>query len=80
VAASFGAPAGAFEQAFERGCNYFYWGSSRQQGIREAINNICGQGKRDDLVIVIQTLLPVFLNMCTFVYLPLYQLYALPIH
>lgn len=55
VAASYGAPANAFEEAFERGCNYFYWGSMRKSGMRQAIVNICGQGKRDELVIVIQS-------------------------
>jgi len=55
VAASYGAPAAAFEEAFERGCNYFYWGSRRKDEMREAIKNICRQGKRDDLVIVIQS-------------------------
>ena len=55
VAASFGAPAKAFEEAFDKGCNYFYWGSLRKNGMREAIKNICRQGCRDDLVIVIQS-------------------------
>jgi predicted aldo/keto reductase-like oxidoreductase len=55
VAASYGAPAEAFEEAFERGCNYFYWGSQRRNGMRQAIQNICSNGKRDDLIIVIQS-------------------------
>jgi aryl-alcohol dehydrogenase-like predicted oxidoreductase len=55
VAASYGAQASAFEEAFERGCNYFYWGSTRKSGMRQAIRNICRQGKRDDLVIVVQS-------------------------
>lgn len=55
VAASYGAPTSAFEEAFERGCNYFYWGSMRKRGMRQAIKNICGKGKREDLVIVIQS-------------------------
>jgi predicted aldo/keto reductase-like oxidoreductase len=55
VASSYGAPAFAFEEAFERGCNYFYWGSIRKKGMRDAIRNIIRQGKRDELVIVIQT-------------------------
>ena len=55
VAASYGAPAEAFEEAFERGCNYFYWGSIRKSGMLKAIKNICRRGKRDDLVIVIQS-------------------------
>jgi predicted aldo/keto reductase-like oxidoreductase len=55
VAASFGAPAGAFEEAFDHGCNYFYWGSQRRSGMRQAIQNICSKGKRDELAIVIQS-------------------------
>ncbi len=55
VAASYGAPANAFEAAFERGCNYFYWGSQRKVGMRQAIKNICSRGNRDQLVIVIQS-------------------------
>lgn len=55
LSASYGAPAGAFEEAFEKGCNYFYWGSMRKPGMRQAIKNLCNQGRRDDLVIVIQT-------------------------
>ena len=30
VACSYGAPTEAFEEAFERGVNYFYWGSMRK--------------------------------------------------
>jgi len=55
VAASYGAPANAFEEAFERGCNYFYWGSKRTDKMGQAIKNLCRQGKRDELVIVIQS-------------------------
>ena len=55
LASSFGAPASAFEEAFDRGCNYFYWGSLRRKGMREAIKNLCGRGKRDDMVIVVQS-------------------------
>ena len=54
LGASYGAPAAAFEEAFERGCNYFYW-VSRKNGMREAIKNICRQGKRDQLIIVVQS-------------------------
>ena len=53
VAAGYGAPASAFEEAFDKGCNYFYWGSLRKDNMRRAIENICGQGKRDALVIVL---------------------------
>jgi len=55
VASSYGAPARAFEEAFERGCNYFYWGSFRTRGMRDAIRNICRAGKRDELIIVVQS-------------------------
>ena len=55
VAAGYGAPASAFEEAFDKGCNYFYWGSLRKDNMRRAIENICGQGKRDALVIVLQS-------------------------
>jgi len=55
VAASYGAPTAAFETAFEKGCNYFYWGSMRKDGMGRAIRNICGRGGRDDLVIVLQS-------------------------
>ena len=55
VAASYGAPTRAFEEAFDRGCNYFYWGSMRKSNMREAIKNICAQGKRDELVILVQS-------------------------
>jgi aryl-alcohol dehydrogenase-like predicted oxidoreductase len=55
VSSSFGAPAKAFEEAYERGCNYFYWGSMRKKGMRDAIRNIKLNGERDDLVLVIQS-------------------------
>ena len=55
VSASYGAPAEAFEEAFEKGCNYFYWGSKRKNGMRQAITNICRKGKRDELIVLIQS-------------------------
>lgn len=54
VAAGYGAPAEAIELAFERGCNYFYW-ASRKDGMRQAIRNLCAAGKRDELVIAVQS-------------------------
>ncbi len=54
LAAGYGAPAAAFEEAFERGCNYFYW-ASRKDGMRQAIRNLCAAGKRDELVIAVQS-------------------------
>lgn len=56
LAASYGAPVEAFEEAFEKGCNYFYWGSGRKKsGMTRAIRNICEKGQRDKLVIALQT-------------------------
>lgn len=54
VSSSYGAPAQAFEEAFERGCNYFNWGTfikGRSREMREAIRNLVGRGHRDDLII-----------------------------
>ena len=54
IASSFGAPAVAFEEAFERGCNYFTWGTfikGRSSMMREAIRNIVKKGQREHLVI-----------------------------
>lgn len=56
VAASYGAPAEVFEEAFEKGCNYFYLGSGRHRAnMRQAIKNICSRGQRDKLVVAIHT-------------------------
>ena len=55
VASSYGAPTEAYEEAFERGVNYFYWGSMRKTSMAQAIRNIIKKGKRDELVIVIQS-------------------------
>lgn len=54
ISSSFGAPTAAFEEAFERGCNYFTWGSAargRSAKMGAAINNITAKGKRDELVV-----------------------------
>ena len=54
LGAGYGAPAAAFEMAFERGCNYFYW-TSRKSGMRDAIHHIVGRGQRDRLVVALQS-------------------------
>ena len=54
ISSSFGAPGAAFEEAFERGCNYFTWGTfvrGRSSEMKKAIRNILKAGKRDELVI-----------------------------
>ena len=56
LAASYGAPAEAFEEAFDWGCNYFYLGGGRRRaGMKQAIRNLCGKGQRDNLVVAIQS-------------------------
>lgn len=54
LASSYGAPAAAFERAFEHGSNYFYWGSLRTEGMREAIRHLAGR-HRQKLVVVLQS-------------------------
>src|SRR3990172_9323851 len=54
VAASYGAPTEAFLKAFEQGCNYFYCGSFRKENMGRAIRELCGKGKRQQLVVVLQ--------------------------
>lgn len=56
ISSSYGAPVEAFEEAFEKGCNYFTWGTfikGRSAPMREAIRNIIKKGKRDELVIAL---------------------------
>ncbi len=58
IASSYGAPAKAFEEAFEHGCNYFVWNTfikGRSSQMREAIRNIVKAGKRDQLVIAMHS-------------------------
>ena len=54
LASSYGAPAAAYEKAFDRGCNYFYWGSIRRDGMGEAIRHLAGRN-RESLVVVLQS-------------------------
>lgn len=56
ISSSYGAPAQAFEEAFERGCNYFNMGSfikGRSKEMIEAIHNITSRGKRENLVVAL---------------------------
>jgi len=54
IASGMWAPASAIEEAFERGCNYFTWGTfvrGRSPYMRTAIRNIAAKGQRDRLVL-----------------------------
>ena len=53
IASGYKAPAAAIEEAFERGCNYFTWGTvvlGYLPGMREALKAIVAKGRRDRLV------------------------------
>lgn len=52
--ASYNAPPEAYEEGFERGCNYFYW-LARRPNMEKALRNICRRGDRDKLVISVQS-------------------------
>jgi len=54
VGADAGAPAEALEWAFEQGINYFYWGSRRKKGMKEAIRRLAPQW-REKMIIALQT-------------------------
>ncbi len=53
IAASYGVPTAAVEEAFEHGVNYLYWGSVRRGAFGQAIRNLKPQ--RDRMVIVLQS-------------------------
>jgi aryl-alcohol dehydrogenase-like predicted oxidoreductase len=58
ISSSYGAPAEAFEEAFERGCNYFTLGTflkGPSPEMKTAIRNIVYKGQRDKLVLAIYT-------------------------
>ncbi len=57
LASSYGTPAAALEEAFEAGCNYFYWGALRRKGMAHAIRNISQRGQREKLIVVLQVFL-----------------------
>ena len=54
IGADAGIPARALEGAFERGINYFYWGSRRRPGMKEAIRKLAAS-RREKMVIALQT-------------------------
>lgn len=55
VACSYGAPAEAFEEAFDRGVNYFYYGGRRTKAMADAVRRIVAAGKRNELIVLIQS-------------------------
>ncbi len=58
ISSSFGLPTAGFEEAFERDCNYFTWGTflrGRSSKMARAVKNIAASGRRDQLVLGIIT-------------------------
>lgn len=56
LSSSYGVPTAAVEEAFERGVNYFYWGSMRRDAFGQAIRHLSSQ--RDRMVLVLQSYSP----------------------
>lgn len=54
LGSSFNAPTAAYEEAFERGVRYFYWGSLRKKQMGDAIRNLAPR-HRSELVVVVQS-------------------------
>lgn len=58
IASGYGAPAEAIEEAFERGCNYWTWGTvvkGRSKPMLKAIRSVAAKGQRDKLVLAMFT-------------------------
>jgi aryl-alcohol dehydrogenase-like predicted oxidoreductase len=55
VAGGYGVEAAAIRRAVDRGCTYLYHGSRREQGMRSAIRELKAAGRRDELVVVLQS-------------------------
>lgn len=54
IAGGYGLPVEAVEMAYEKGCNYFYHGSFRRDGMTQAIKKITARGQRKKIFVVAQ--------------------------
>jgi predicted aldo/keto reductase-like oxidoreductase len=54
IGADAGISADALEWAFERGINYFYWGTRRTSGMKQAIRNLAPR-HREQMIVALQT-------------------------
>ena len=57
LSASYGTPAQAVEEAFERGVNYLYWGALRRGPMAKGIRRLARRN-RDKMVVVLQNYWP----------------------
>lgn len=55
VAGSYGVDARSLRKAFDRGVNYWYHGSLRRAGMTLALRELVKEGKRSELVLVLQS-------------------------
>jgi aryl-alcohol dehydrogenase-like predicted oxidoreductase len=55
VSGGYGVRSGPLLKAFDRGVNYFYHGTRRADGMRVAIRELVASGRREELVIVVQS-------------------------
>jgi len=55
VAGGYGVDSAAIRRAVDRGCNYLYHGSRRAPGMRTAVRELVAAGRRDELVVVLQS-------------------------
>ena len=45
----------AFDEAFEAGCNFFYWGAIRTPFMARAVRRVIRRGQRGDIIIAVQS-------------------------
>jgi aryl-alcohol dehydrogenase-like predicted oxidoreductase len=55
LGASYIASKSAWEAAFQAGCNLFYYGALRTPPMAKAIRHLVAEGRRDEMVIVLQS-------------------------
>jgi len=55
VSGGYGLEAKAVREAVDRGCTYLYHGSRRADGMTRAIRDLVAAGRRDELVVVLQS-------------------------
>ncbi len=54
LGSSYGAPTSSYDEAFERGVNFFYWGSRRRSLMGRTLKRLCRE-RRDELVLEVQS-------------------------
>lgn len=54
LGSSYFAPEEAFLDAYDAGCNLFYWGALRTPGMTKAMRTIVARGERDGIIVMVQ--------------------------